>query len=36
MLNYTILSKPTRFFSFIKPLKAFYSHFKSKSSKNGF
>lgn len=36
MLNYTILSKPTTFFSFIKPLKAIYSRFKRKWSKNGF
>ena len=36
MLNYTNLSKPTRFFSFIKPSKAFYSLFKSKSPENAF
>ena len=36
MLNYIILSKQTRIFNFIKPLKGIYSHFKSKTSENAF
>ncbi len=34
MLNYIILSKQASIFIFINPLKAIYSRFKAKTSKN--
>ena len=34
MLNYIILLKPTSIFKFINLLKAVYSRFKTKTSKN--